>query len=279
MQRTCPKCRRIITPSDPSQEECPRCGIIYVKYERHLAAQKTQGPQRDDDDRSLEDRILDEIHKRVLDKEQKLREEKDRELRTQATVEALQEVTELPVEQVARIAKDVRREMRQKEPAEPIYAVVDDHVTQFKKRVILVAAAVILCVIIGEFSYRFWKYSKISTQIVLTSGLKNYRPRDRLENIAFNSRKIYFWVHFQDLSTGNYDAKMRIVDAEGNSDVACSGPLYVSDDSKKIWCGFSPASLDVGPGIWTFEVLLDGKRVAAKSLNVLADSMSENNRK
>ncbi|MCP4396093.1 MAG: hypothetical protein GY801_02115 [bacterium] len=278
MQKTCPKCRRIITPRDPSQEECPRCGIVYAKYEHYLAAQKAQVSQQDDD-KSLEDRIIDEIHKRVLDKEQKLQEEKVWELRTQATVEALQEVTDLPVEQVSKIAKNVRREIRKEETVEPIHAVVDNHVTQFKKKVILALAAIILCVFVGEFGYSFWKYSKISTQIVTTSGLKNYRPQDHLEEFALSARKVYFWVSFKNLSKGSYEVKMQIVDSEGNSDVACSGPLYVRDESKRIWCNFSPGSLEIEPGIWMFEVYLDGKQVAAESRTVLSDSSVGNNQK
>jgi len=55
-----------------------------------------------------QDELLDEIRERVLEREHELRLKEDKEASIQATLQALEEITEVPREEMDRIAEEIR---------------------------------------------------------------------------------------------------------------------------------------------------------------------------
>lgn len=65
-----------------------------------------------DGEKQIEDRIQDEIRKRVLEKAKKMDQERRKQDEIEATLAALEEVVDLPREEIEKIARDVRADYK-----------------------------------------------------------------------------------------------------------------------------------------------------------------------
>ena len=267
MSERCPKCGRVKTQHDSSQEECPECGIRYKSF-RHEKSAKSQIGEDNKHPKTgdLESQIQDEIRRQVLEHEQTRREEEQRQLQTQATLEALEEITEVPYEESVKIAQQVRVKYTLKHK----YHVAKSLARRTMIRFGLIVLGILLLIIGISRSYNHWRYSKITYKAVFTTGLNGYNePVNDLREVSITADRIYLYVSWQHLPKGRHDYHIRIFD-ESDSLIWEHTMEFRATESYNTWSWYRPKKTMDLPGRWRFEVFLDGKKVLEEYLLVIS---------
>ncbi len=259
MQETCPKCGRLRTPNDLSIIECPKCGIIYAKYGTSTKAQKITPLNLE------EDSLQDEIRRRVFDREKQLRKQQEKENHTQATIEALKEISDIPEEEVKKIATRVQIEhsMEQEYQNAKIYAK-----WTFLRWGIAVIGF-ILVVKIGFWAYDTWRFSKVSYLAVFTSGTdETAQPVDSLQEIPITMEMFMLHVTWRSFPGGSHHTVLRIFDGDAKE---VSKSDLVSNNSGELYMVFPyrpNINLDE-PGKWRFDLRIDNRKMLEEYITVL----------
>ena len=216
----------------------------------------------------LEAKIQNEIRRRILQEEEEIEEEK---IHTEDIVEALKEITDVPHEEIERVAEQVRIE----------YSSEYEHnlVQKKKMRKVYLGGAVTALLLIIIFRavsyYNFQKNQKIaniSYEAVFTTGVsESFEPFDNLDEVSINIDKIYLYVKWRFLPKGNHKYQIRAFDGAGKVAWDSSWEFRSNDATHNTWSHYNPKENIDKPGKWKFEIFLDGRKIVEEYLSVVSE--------
>jgi hypothetical protein len=230
-------------------------------------------------DPKLEKQIQDEIYRRVKEKEKVLKDDQLEDVEERATVEAIEEFTELPDREVEQIAREVRSE----------FSAQDHGNLKSSKKIIrfgLIAVGIIfiISIITLYFIYRvdrnkndfpdipeitYGTVNDISYRAVFTTKVDgDYQPVDAINKIPLNIDVVYLYITWQNLSTENHKYRIRAMDGVGTVVWDYFWEYTNKNLNDNTWLNYKPKIAVDKPGRWQFEVYIDGIKMFEKFLMV-----------
>lgn len=270
MKRVCSQCGYVQSDHDASQVTCPQCGRSYAQDDEELNMPQHQkisannATQQNDD---VEKAIQDEIRRRILERQQTIQEEKQQGLQTQATLEALEEITEISHEESQQIAQQVREEYTRKHNRK-----VARQQTIRKGIAAAVLISTLIALIVGGIRYyNYRRYANIAYKAIFTTGLTaDNSPINEINEISIQEDRVYLYIFWRFLPKGTHHLQIRIFDGSGaladsyNFSFFTEGGRYYTWN----WTRLSE-TVDV-PGRWKFEIYLNDKKMGEEYVSVLS---------
>lgn len=275
MDNVCPKCGRVKTQQDPSLEECPRCGIVYSRY---YITKNSRDTQKNGTFSLIgnypEKHLQDEIQKRVIEYERQLQESREREQQTQATLEALTEITEVPLDTSRQIAEQVQREYELSQ--------VQLQARQQMRRRLLRGGVFLVIGIILVLSFMVIRINLtkgeppqvlrvIFTHKLTEGGMGRSRtPVDSLESVDMNAKGYYFYIKWSALTPNTeYMFRCRFFDGNNNLVKDKKFKFRTTSSTRNTWCNYNFFSGDK-PGQWRHEAFLNNQKLLEEQLMVIS---------
>ena len=230
-------------------------------------------------DPKLEKQIEDEIYRRVKEREKAYKERQFEDIEEKAAVEAIEEITELPDEEVERIAREVRSDFNTEENKH-----LKNRINIFRFGSAAIGAIIIVCLCIWYYNYHveadeegssdipkitYGSKNEISYRVVFTTEVdENYHPVDAINKVSLDIDMIYLYITWQNLPVGNHKYRIRVVDGVGS----LVWDYFWEYNNKNLidntWLTYKPKKAVDKPGRWQFEIYLDGIKMFEKFLQV-----------
>ncbi len=236
-------------------------------------------------DEQLEEEIQNEIVNRVLKEDEILNKKKQANLNTKATINALEEITDVPHHKIEKTAKQVREEYNPENR-------IKKRIKSNKLYYFFIALSIMISFIISikipqknssrksnNIHNEVYKspienkkkspYNKIIYKAIFTKEIKrNQSFMESINKISINVKKIYLYIKWERLPIKTHDYLIKITDGAGS--LAWQSPWkFTNKDTKHYtWSEYGPKKgIDI-PGKWKFEVFLGSQKIIEKNLLV-----------
>lgn len=111
--------------------------------------------------------------------------------------------------------------------------------------------------------------------VFFTTGLDEHEePSDSLKQIGLNEDKVYLYVKWFGIPNGKYQYACSIFDGSGTQVDYSTTSFTVDNEFRNTWTWHRFNAKVEAPGVWRFQIRLNGRSVLERTLEVVGDEAS-----